>query len=304
MRRTTIADSRRSPRYFGKILPVLGSPTWWPARPMRWRPRETEPGDSTSTTRSTAPMSIPSSRLLVATMARRLPLLRSDSTCRRCSRDERSVVRAHELLARELVEVRGEPLGGAARVAEHDASCGARGSARARAGARGARCSCWPRDRRGRARRAVAPEACECAPGSVMSSTGTITSTSSSLREPASTMVTGRASLSVWPPRKRAISSSGRCVAESPMRCGGPVGDRLEPLERQHQVRAALGGRERVDLVDDYRLDAAQDLARLRREHQVERLGCRDQDVGRRARELLAILGGRVAGAHARPSAA
>ena len=40
--------------------------------------------------------------------------------------------------------------------------------------------------------KAVAPEACECAPGSVMSSTGTITSMSRSLREPASTMVTGR----------------------------------------------------------------------------------------------------------------
>ena len=38
MRSTTIAVSRRSPRYFGKILPELGSPTWWPARPMRCRP--------------------------------------------------------------------------------------------------------------------------------------------------------------------------------------------------------------------------------------------------------------------------
>ena len=38
MRSTTIAVSSRSPRYFGKILPVLGSPTWWPARPTRCRP--------------------------------------------------------------------------------------------------------------------------------------------------------------------------------------------------------------------------------------------------------------------------
>ena len=57
------------------------------------------------------------------------------------------------------------------------------------------------------------------------------------------------------PPRKRAISSSGRCVADRPMRCGGALGDRLEPLERQHEVGAALGGGERVDLVDDDRLD-------------------------------------------------
>ena len=48
-----------------------------------------------------------------------------------------------------------------------------------------------------------------------MSSTGTTTSRSSGLRCPASTIVTGRS-----PPRKRAISSSGRCVADSPIRCG------------------------------------------------------------------------------------
>ena len=33
MRSTTTAASSRSPRCFGKILPRLGSPTWWPARP-------------------------------------------------------------------------------------------------------------------------------------------------------------------------------------------------------------------------------------------------------------------------------
>ena len=48
-----------------------------------------------------------------------------------------------------------------------------------------------------------------------MSSTGITTSRSSGLRWPASTIVTGRS-----PPRKREISSSGRCVADSPIRCG------------------------------------------------------------------------------------
>jgi hypothetical protein len=77
-----------------------------------------------------------------------------------------------------------------------------------------------------------------------------------------------------------------------------PVGDRLEALERQRQVRAALRGRQRVDLVDDDRFDAAQHFACLRREHQVERLGGGDQDVGRRARDVLALFGRRVARAH------
>ena len=53
---------------FGIDLSVARSPTWCPARPIRCSPRLTAPGDSTWTTRSTAPMSIPSSSELVATM--------------------------------------------------------------------------------------------------------------------------------------------------------------------------------------------------------------------------------------------
>ena len=68
--------SSRSPRNLGKIRPRLRSPTACPARPTRWRPRAVEPGASTSSTRSTAPMSIPSSSELVATMQRRRPALR------------------------------------------------------------------------------------------------------------------------------------------------------------------------------------------------------------------------------------
>ena len=41
------------------------------------------------------------------------------------------------------------------------------------------------------------------------------------------------------------------------------VRDLLEPFEREREVRAALGGRERVDLVDDHEAHRAQRLARL-----------------------------------------
>ena len=58
----------------------------WPARPMRCRPRLTAPGDSTWMTRSTAPMSMPSSRLAVATMPRSSPRFSSSSMTTRCSR--------------------------------------------------------------------------------------------------------------------------------------------------------------------------------------------------------------------------
>ena len=81
-----------------------------------------------------------------------------------------------------------------------------------------------------------------------------------------------------------------------------------QALERERQVRPALGRGHGVDLVDDHRLDAAQHLARLRGEHQVERLGRRDQDVRRRAAHRGALGLRRVAGAdrdrHVRPDPA
>jgi hypothetical protein len=58
------------------------------------------------------------------------------------------------------------------------------------------------------------------------------------------------------------------------------VDEFLEPLEGEHQVRAALRGGHRVDLVDDDGLDAAERLARRRRQHQIEGFRRRDQDVG------------------------
>ena len=82
----TTAHSSRSARNFGKIRPFETAPSSWPARPTRWRPRATDFGLSTCTTRSTAPMSIPSSRLDVATRHGMRPALRSSSIRTRCSR--------------------------------------------------------------------------------------------------------------------------------------------------------------------------------------------------------------------------
>ncbi len=85
IRSVTTADCTRSPRYLGKKTPVETAPTWWPARPTRCRPEATEGGDSTWTTSSTAPMSMPSSRLEVATTAGSRPAFNSSSTRDRCS---------------------------------------------------------------------------------------------------------------------------------------------------------------------------------------------------------------------------
>ena len=84
------------------------------------------------------------------------------------------------------------------------------------------------------------------------------------------------------------------------MRCGGSCRKRLEALQRQRQVCAALRAGKRVDLVDDHPLDAAQRLARGRGEQQVERLGRGDEDVRRTLAERATLVGGRVAGAHRR----
>jgi hypothetical protein len=73
----------------------------------------------------------------------------------------------------------------------------------------------------------------------------------------------------------------------------------VEALEREGEVGAALGGDEAVDLVDDDGLDAAQELARVGGEHQVQRFGGGDEDVGRAPLHLLALTLRGVAAAHA-----
>ena len=100
------------------------------------------------------------------------------------------------------------------------------------------------------------------------------------------------------PPRNRATSSSGRCVAERPIRwraLPGARADRGEPFDGEREVRAAFGRHERVDLVDDDRVDRAKGFARVRREQQVQRLGRRDQDVRRLAPEARPLGLRRVA---------
>ncbi|OUD95292.1 hypothetical protein CMMCAS05_02365 [Clavibacter michiganensis subsp. michiganensis] len=85
MRSAATAEWMRSARCLGKMTPRETSPTWCPARPTRCSPLATEGGASTCTTRSTSPMSMPSSRLEVATTQRRRPDFRSSSMRARCS---------------------------------------------------------------------------------------------------------------------------------------------------------------------------------------------------------------------------
>ncbi len=127
----------------------------------------------------------------------------------------------------------------------------------------------------------------------VMSSTGTTTSRSQRFSDAGATTSTGAA-----PPRKRATSSTGRTVADRPDALGRPVEQRVEALERQREVGAALGAGDGVHLVEDHGLDAAQRLACLRGEHQEQRLGRGDQDVRRAGLQLAPVAGGGVSRAH------
>jgi hypothetical protein len=81
----------------------------------------------------------------------------------------------------------------------------------------------------------------------------------------------------------------GRCVAQ--------LG---EPLERERQMRAALVAREGVDLVDDHRVDGAEQLAAAPGgQQQIEGLGCGDQKVRGPAQHRGPGRSRRVAAAHA-----
>ena len=108
----------------------------------------------------------------------------------------------------------------------------------------------------------------------------------------------GEVRSTVCPPRNRAISSSGRWVADRPIRCGGSSASSSSRSSESARCAPRLVPAMRVDLVDDHPADAAEDLARLRREHQVERLGRGDQDVGRSGLDPAALARRGVAGAH------
>ena len=94
--------------------------------------------------------------------------------------------------------------------------------------------------------------------------------------------------------RQRALGGREADALQAPAVLGD---DPLQPLEAQREVGAALGAGDGVDLVDDHRADARQDVTPPRGQQQEEALGRGDQHVGRRAQHPLAVALGRVAGA-------
>ncbi len=297
--RTTTAVSRRSPRYLGKITPLLGSPTWWPARPMRWRPRATDVGLSTWITRSTAPMSMPSSRLLVATSAGRRPALSSSSISRRCSR----------AMLPWWARTSSSPASSLRRWARRSARrrllvktivlWWARMSSRIRGWIAGQMLVRISPPRTG-------PPGCASS-GQDLAQAGHVLHGNDDLDleglagprvDDGHLAALSHAAQEARDRLKGSLGGGQADALERAYRHSRTAGairrgsQALETLEAQGEVGAPLGAGDRVDLVHDDLLDVPQDHASLAGQQQVEALGRGDQDV-RRVPGEVAALGGR-----------
>ena len=119
-RGTSAAHSTRSSRDVGKDAP-LGQcrAIVWPDRPTRCSSVAIRCGDPIWQTRSTCPMSMPSSSDAVATSARRLPALEPRFGVEPRLLRQAAVMRGHRLVAEPLAEMPRQALGHPPRVDEH-----------------------------------------------------------------------------------------------------------------------------------------------------------------------------------------
>ncbi len=105
--------------------------------------------------------------------------------------------------------------------------------------------------------------------------------------------------------RMRTAEEPGYFVARAhrgrqPDALGRSLQQIVQPLQRKRQVRPSLVAGQGVHLVHDDRLNCAQRLSGRRREHEVQRLRCRDENIRRITSDLATLVGGGVAGAHGR----
>ncbi len=295
MRRTTTAASSRSPRCLGNTLARLGTPTWCPARPTRCRPWATVAGDSTRTTRSTAPMSMPSSSVEVATTQRSVPVLRPSSMARRCSRDTEpwwalaisSPARSFKWVARRSARVRLLTKMIVERCAMTRASsCGYIAGQMERFGG--------------------APSAGTAARHGLLGVGHVLDGDHHlDLQAPVAGGVDdghrARAPLALLhrPPGQEAADGLQRALGGGePDALGRDRGGLLEPLQGEREVGAPFGAGDGVDLVHDDPADRRQHLAGRRGEEQVQALRGGDEDVRRVAQHGPPLVGRGVAGAH------
>ena len=102
MARTSAAHSISSSRVVAKRRPLGSAPTQWPERPMRCSATAMERGEPIWQTRSTVPISMPSSSDAVATTARSSPLFSRRLGFQAQRAREAAVVRQHGVFAQPL----------------------------------------------------------------------------------------------------------------------------------------------------------------------------------------------------------
>ena len=238
---------------------------------MRCRPRLTAPGDSTWITRSTAPMSMPSSRLRRGHDGPQLPLLQLVLDDDPLLAGERAVVGLAPARPTSPGSMPSFSASSFSRAASRSACrralqkmivvrCGEDQLEDARVDRRPDAGSCGPTSRPWPGRCAARPRLLLAELAHVLDGNDDFDlerladagiddrAPAGACREPSTRRGTGR------PPPADAAWPRARCAAAASAR------DLLEPLERQHQMGAALGGGEGVDLVDDHRLDRRERL--------------------------------------------
>lgn len=337
IRSTVTALLTRSARCFGNSTPWETSPTWCPARPTRCSPLATDGGASTWMTRSTSPMSMPSSSELVATTQRSRPDFRSSSMIARWSLDtEPWWARASTgtLGSEPPPSVCPDPptscaggrfgwaTGACADARPGDCATAAAPTPAATGSATSVVASArssWISLSRAVRRSASRRELAKTIVDRCCSMRSTTDSSTCGQIDPLVGLEVASAPTGGAPRlghvvdgddhaqvegllRGRRDDLHGGATAEEPgdllrRTHGGGQADALhglleqvvEALERHGEVGAALRGGHRVHLVDDDRVDVDERFAGLRREHEVERLGRRDEDVRREPQEPLPV---------------
>ena len=213
-------------------------------------------------------MSMPSSSDAVATSTFSSPRLSRCSASSRSSRREAAVVRGDRLLAEPLAEVARRALGHAPRVDEHQ-----RRAVRAH--------------QLGDARRRPAPTARSTSPPPAASAARSSARSRCLRVADVDDLAVGAPSVDGAGADQEARDLVDRLLrrrqADAHQR--RRRAQRLQPLQRQRQVAAALARRDRVDLVDDHACAPSRSIVApgLRAEQHVQRLGRRHQDVRRLA---------------------
>ena len=278
------------------MTPLLGAPTWWPARPTRCRPRATLVGDSTwidEVDGAHVDAELEAARGDQRGESTGLELLLDLEAL--LARDA-AVMRADEVLAGQLVEPLREPLAEAAAVGEDDRALVAADQLEDPRVDRGPDAG-PPVGADGRAAGLLVLRQDLADGGHVVDRDDDL-----ELERLACAGVDDRdlavRAEATEEPGDRVERALGRAEPDALRGVAGVgVAEAFQALEAQREVGAAFRAGDRMDLVDDDVLDVPEDLARLAGEEQVQALRGRDQDVRRAAGDLAAVLAGGVTGA-------